>query len=111
MGEIPVWCDLPEEVPATIDAMVTAGEISPEERGRCVFWALAIAFRVLTQCMVRPCVARGFIDPADNGLASMYPASDWSVCSGPSWISARLRSAKASPSPIDGCRSISAMPR
>jgi hypothetical protein len=27
------------------------------------------------------------------GLASMYPASDWSVlCSGPSWISARLRS-------------------
>src|ERR1700751_314307 len=33
-----------------------------------------------------------FIAPADNGLASMYPASDWSVCSGPSWISARLRS-------------------
>ena len=27
------------------------------------------------------------------GLASMYPASDWSgLCSGPSWISARLRS-------------------
>ena len=27
------------------------------------------------------------------GLASMYPASDWSVlCSRPSWISARLRS-------------------
>ena len=44
------------------------------------------------KCMVRPCVARGFIDPADNGLASMYPASDWSVCSGPSWISARVRS-------------------
>src|ERR1700752_3286254 len=42
--------------------------------------------------MVRPRVARGFIDPADNGLASMYPASDWSVCSGPSWISARVRS-------------------
>ena len=28
------------------------------------------------------------------GLASMYPASDWNVlCSGPSWISARVRSA------------------
>ena len=27
------------------------------------------------------------------GLASMYPASDWSVlCSEPSWISARVRS-------------------
>jgi hypothetical protein len=25
-------------------------------------------------------------------LASMYPASDWSICSGPSWISARVRS-------------------
>src|SRR3981189_2354863 len=29
--------------------------------------------------MVRPCVA-------------MYPAFDWSICSGPSWISARVRS-------------------
>src|SRR6516162_1702415 len=26
------------------------------------------------------------------GLASMYPASDWSICSRPSWISARMRS-------------------
>jgi hypothetical protein len=27
------------------------------------------------------------------GLASMYPASDWSaLCSGPPWISARVRS-------------------
>src|SRR5215468_6278357 len=25
------------------------------------------------------------------GLALLYPASDWSVCSGPSWISARMR--------------------
>jgi len=36
-----VWCDLPEEVPATIDAMVAAGDILPEDRGRCVFWAWA----------------------------------------------------------------------
>jgi hypothetical protein len=34
-----------------------------------------------------------FVDPVASGLASMYPASDWSVlCSGPSWISARVRS-------------------
>jgi hypothetical protein len=34
-----------------------------------------------------------FVDPGGCGLASMYPASDWSVlCSEPSWISARLRS-------------------
>src|ERR1035437_5079896 len=32
-----------------------------------------------------------FVDLAVSGFASMYPASDWSVlCSGPSWISARL---------------------
>jgi hypothetical protein len=29
MGEIPVWCDLPEEVPATIDAMVIAWRNQP----------------------------------------------------------------------------------
>src|SRR3977135_663383 len=49
-------------------------------------------FRVLTQCMVRPCVASGFAELAVSGLASMYPAFDWSICSGPSWISARVRS-------------------
>lgn len=31
----------------------------------------------LTRCMVRPCIARSFIDLV-CGLASMYPASDWS---------------------------------
>ena len=41
--------------------------------------------------MLRPRVARGFVNLADCGLASMYPASAWSVlCSGPSWISARI---------------------
>ena len=34
-----------------------------------------------------------FVDLSDVGLASMYPASHWSVsCSGPPWISARMRS-------------------
>src|SRR5260370_8756781 len=47
---------------------------------------------LLTKCMVRPCVARGFVELVSAGLASMYPASDWSMCSGPSWISARMRS-------------------
>ncbi len=32
----------------------------------------------LTQCMVRPCVARGFRRAGVSGLASMYPVSDWS---------------------------------
>jgi hypothetical protein len=36
-----VWCNTPEEVPATIDAMIAAGEINPEDRRRCVFWELA----------------------------------------------------------------------
>jgi len=35
--------------------------------------------RKMTQCMVRPCVARGFVELAVSGLASMYPAFDWSV--------------------------------
>src|ERR1700730_14083349 len=43
--------------------------------------------------MVRPCVARGFRRAGVSGLASMYPVSDWSLlCSGPLWISARVRS-------------------
>jgi hypothetical protein len=67
--------------------------------GRSAHWgepaaaATCSAPPLLTQCMVRPCVARGFVDLSACGLASMYPASDWSgLCSGPSWISARVRS-------------------
>ena len=32
----------------------------------------------MTQCMVRPCVTRGFRRTGVSGLASMYPASNWS---------------------------------
>jgi hypothetical protein len=43
--------------------------------------------------MVRPRVARGIRRSGVSGLASMYPVSDWSsLCSGPLWISARMRS-------------------
>ena len=42
--------------------------------------------------MVRPCVARRLRRIGGGGLASMYPASEWSICSGPSWISARVGS-------------------
>ena len=40
-GDVPVWCDVPEKVPATIEAMIAEGEILPEERARCVFWERA----------------------------------------------------------------------
>ena len=36
--------------------------------------------------------SKRFIDQVVSGLASMYPAFDWSIRSGPSWISARVRS-------------------
>jgi hypothetical protein len=51
-------------------------------------------FRILTR-MYGPAVRRKrvFVELAVSGLASMYPASDWSVLRfGPSWVSARVRS-------------------
>src|SRR5262249_48555400 len=44
--------------------------------------------------LVRPCVARELSSSWRMcGLASMYPAFGWSLlCSGPSWVSARVRS-------------------
>src|SRR5260370_22496124 len=67
-------------------------DVMSAHRGGAEIIATPVEGRILTQCMVRPCVARGFVELAFSGLASMYPASDWSMCSGPSWISARMRS-------------------
>lgn len=36
--------------------------------------------------------SKRFVDQVVSGLASMYPAFDWSIFSGPPWISARVRS-------------------
>src|SRR5260370_35340278 len=49
--------------------------------------------------MVRPCVARGFVEVAVSGLASMYPASDWSAFRLPAImdISARASSLRDRP--------------
>jgi len=48
---------------------------------------------LLTQCMVRPCVARGF-RRAGIQRSCIDVSGLWLelVCSGPSWISARVRS-------------------
>jgi len=35
--------------------------------------------------------SKRFVDQVVSGLASMYPAFDWSIFTGPSWISARVR--------------------
>lgn len=37
-GLIPVWCDDIGDMPATIDAMVVAGELQEADRPRCVYW-------------------------------------------------------------------------
>lgn len=38
-GEIPVWCDDPEDLAGIIDAMLQRGEIDPQAVQRCVFWS------------------------------------------------------------------------
>jgi len=38
-GQIPVWCDDPEDLAGTIDAMLERGEIEPRDVPRCVFWS------------------------------------------------------------------------
>ncbi|HEY2758616.1 MAG TPA: hypothetical protein VGJ01_23130, partial [Pseudolabrys sp.] len=43
----------------------------------------------MTRCMVRPRVASGFAELAVSGLASMYPAFDWSLLRAIMDISAR----------------------
>ena len=42
-------------------------------------------------CMDPPCVARENREAGVFGLAPMYQASCWSMCSGPLWKSARVR--------------------
>ena len=46
----------------------------------------------MTRCMVRPCGARDFVDLADAVLHQCIRPLIGARCSGPSWISARMRS-------------------
>jgi hypothetical protein len=36
--QIPVWCEEESEVPAIIDRMIAAGELTEADRGLCVYW-------------------------------------------------------------------------
>jgi hypothetical protein len=40
-SEIPVWCETPDQVEETIEAMIAESEIQPADRARCVFWEWA----------------------------------------------------------------------
>jgi len=62
-------------------------------RGQNGTGADRLRLRLLTQCMVRPCVARGF-RRAGIQRSCINVSGLWleRVCSGPSWISARVRS-------------------
>ncbi|PTM40936.1 hypothetical protein [Bosea sp. 124] len=42
-GGIPIWCDDPSDMPATIAAMIEAGEIAEADICRCVHWTQAQA--------------------------------------------------------------------
>ena len=67
----------------------------PSLLGHCGHEAIFGAHRsVANDPMYGPAVRRKRISSIcrHSGLASMYPASDWSGCSGPSWMSARMRS-------------------
>jgi hypothetical protein len=36
--QIPIFCEEESEVPATIDRMIAAGELTEAERPLCVYW-------------------------------------------------------------------------
>jgi hypothetical protein len=40
-SEIPVWCETPEQVAETIEAIIAEGEIQPADQARCIFWEWA----------------------------------------------------------------------
>jgi hypothetical protein len=63
----------------------------PGVLGAGVAVIMRYTLRLLTLALPSHSMPR--LDLSVSGFASMYPASDWSVlCSGPSWISARVRS-------------------
>ena len=47
--------------------------------------------RIVPLCMARPRGARWRLRSTNVRAATMYSASKWSICSGPSWVSARIR--------------------
>src|SRR5882672_9717431 len=75
-GDIPMWCDLPEEVPATIDAMIAGGEILPDDRGRLRFLGVGRVSAWRTRGGAKPLGLRY----ADGGCMSSGRYSVLNIC-------------------------------
>jgi len=61
-------------------------------RGKADSLCSRVLFPGVTRMYGPAARCKRFRQPGRYGLASMYSVSDWSMCSGPSWISARMRS-------------------
>jgi len=88
-----VWDEFRIEVSeTTLGGELRALGIASSRPGRAIM-PRARPLWLLLKSMDRPCVARGLFQVGEVRFASIYPASLWSICSGPVWESARTEPA------------------
>ena len=56
--QIPIFCEEEHEVPATIDRMIAAGEITEAERPLCVYWLTCEGPNAVTDDELRALLAQ-----------------------------------------------------
>ena len=56
--QIPILCEEEREVPATIDRMIAAGELSEADRPLCVYWLTCEGPNAMTDAKLRALLAQ-----------------------------------------------------
>jgi len=83
--QIPIYCEEECEVPATIDRMIAAGELTEAERPLCVYWLACEGPNAVSDAELRALLAQWDAEEKQHeaGAAFAAPGDSTSTNGGP----------------------------
>ena len=83
--QIPIFCEEEDEVPAMIDRMIAAGELTEAERPLCVYWLACEGPNAVTDAELRALLAQWDAEEKQHeaGAAVAAPGDQTPTTGGP----------------------------
>jgi hypothetical protein len=72
--QIPIFCEEEHEVPATIDRMIAAGELTEDERPLCVYWLACEGPNAVSDAELRALLAQWEAEEKQHEAGAAFAA-------------------------------------